>query len=429
MADDRAKSAPTRGTVCTACPMLCDDIVVTGLGRADGIEVGLACEFGRRSIVSAAVSRGSAGRPAAVVDGVASSLEAAVARAAGMLRSARRVLVTGLASVPIEAQRTAGAIAERCGAAFDTGAADGAVVAGPTIARVGEVTAAWEELRDRADCVLLWFVDPTRSHPRFAERFLAAGADRPPRTVIAVGPTAPVLPTGVACRHVAAPDEAAVGLARELTAAIDRSAGGTTLEPLAAIVEAILRAGCVAVVTGNTDAVGLSRWAVSRLVRRLCHGKPAFEVRLGAGIAAGGGNVAGAAAVSTWRYGASSAIARAMDRGGTFEPAEADGRRLLDRGEVDAVLVVGDPSSAMRESLVAAANARRVSIVWLGADAGEVVSGGTSSVFLRTPSPLLETAGTMLREDGTLVEIRETCAADVPSMLETLSTILGELGS
>jgi hypothetical protein len=110
--------------------------------------------------------------------------------------------------------------------------------------------------------------------------------------------------------------------------------------------EAIARASCVAIVTDDSaDLLGLEPWAITHLVREIAHGKPAFEIPLGRG------DHAAAAAVCTWRYGAAGAIARADRAGGRFLPSEASARRLIERGEVDCVVAIGQLAGSVAAAL------------------------------------------------------------------------------
>ncbi|MFM7107700.1 MAG: hypothetical protein ACKOZU_03735 [Planctomycetaceae bacterium] len=266
-------------------------------------------------------------------------------RAAARLRAARRVLVTGRAGLPARTAARACDLAEACGAAIDFGGLETAQVAGPTIARIGEVTADPEELRDRADLVVLWFCDPAAVAPGFLDRFVtAATAAGRPRHVLAVGPHA-VATAAAATRHLPLPDQAAVDLARLLHAAAIGRAATVPAGPLAAArdaVHAVLdAAGCVAFATDHRDPLGLAPWSLVGLVRAVAHGKPAFEVPL---VPAGA-----ATAACTWRHGAAGAIARADRDGAEFRPAECDAARLVARREVDCVVAVGrlpDPVEA-----------------------------------------------------------------------------------
>jgi formylmethanofuran dehydrogenase subunit B len=423
--------------------MLCDDVAVD----VESHDVRFACDHGGREILRLLAKRPAVEEPLATIDGKAVSPDEALDAAVARLRAARRPLVTGLAAAPLDAQRSAADLAERLAAAFDTGARDGRLVAGPTIARAGEVTAVWEELRDRADLVLLWFVDPAATHPRFIERFLAVPAAGGARRVLAVGGARQALAVGsatqglpgeAAFRQLAANPSEAVTLARAVEAALlgpaqpADSAGDRGDPRVAAMLSSIREASCIAIVTGDDDAVGIADWSVARMVRAAAHRKPAFTVPLGPGVAAGGGNAAGAAAIATWRYGAAAAIHRADDRGASFRPCESDGLSLLRRGEADLVVVTGGLSGAMRRCLEATAAAGRpVDVVWIGDEIADVPHGAGRAVFIRAAHPLFESAGGMLREDGRLVSLRpiphETGVGPSPTIAGRLRDLVGRL--
>ena len=262
---------------------------------------------------------------------------------AEVLSTARRVLVTGLVNASAEAAQAACDIAEAVGAAIDFGQPDLARPAGPTIARVGEVTAAPEEMRDRADLVILWGCDPAVAHPAIA-------AMMPPRAVVVrmpfTGPTA-------------------VDAARMLLHLVR---GGELSDHDAPVVaacraahQAIEAATCVALVTDDTtDGLGLTAWSIVHLVRAIAHRKPAFEIPLRAG------DHAVAAAVSTWRYGAAGAIACADRAGGRFLPTEASARQLLDRDEVDCVLAIGQLPETIETAIQE--HAERLAVIRTAAD-------------------------------------------------------------
>jgi hypothetical protein len=269
---------------------------------------------------------------------------------AAALGAARRVLVTGFAAAAVETAALACDLAEALEAAVDPGAIDCGQIAGPTIARIGAVTADPGELRDRADLVVFWFCPPEQAAAFRAACVTPATATGRTRRVLAVGPTA-AAPEG----HVAVPRDDAFDLARLLHAA----AAGIACPAPAALAAACdtLRtaldaAGCVAFVTCHDDLTGLEPWSLVGLVRTIAHRTPAFEVPLGPGGAG--------AAVCTWRYGAAGAIARADRDGAVFLPSECDALRLIARGEVDAVVAAGPLPDAVEAAIAAQGQALTV---------------------------------------------------------------------
>lgn len=266
---------------------------------------------------------------------------------AAALATARRVLVTGFSAASVETAALACDVAEALGAAVDPGGIDCGQVAGPTIARVGAVTADPGELRDRADLVVFWFCPAAEAAAFRTACVTPAIATGRTRRVLAVGPTA-AAPEG----HIAVPRDDAFDLARLLHAA---AAGIASPAPaaLAAACDtlrtALDAAGCVAFVTCHDDPTGLEPWSLVGLVRAIAHRTPAFEVPLGPGGAG--------AAVCTWRYGAAGAIARADRDGAAFFPAECDALRLVARGEVDAVVTTGPLPAAVEAAIAARGDA------------------------------------------------------------------------
>ncbi|MFM8709436.1 MAG: hypothetical protein ACKOHK_15495, partial [Planctomycetia bacterium] len=196
-------------------------------------------------------------------------------------------------------------------------------------------------------------------------------------------------------------------------------------ESLAAVcgslLEAIRSATCVAIVTNDAaDEVGLEAWSIVHLVRAIAHEKPAFQVPLGAGLAGPGANVAGAAAACTWKYGAAGAIDRADRMGGRFLPGESAARRLIDRGEVDAVLVLGQLDAALERAV--ADRGPALSLVRISAEPQPDGPAADRSILLRCASGVA-TTGTMLREDGRRVELRPCRESTAPQMADLLAAL------
>jgi formylmethanofuran dehydrogenase subunit B len=134
---------------CAGCGCLCDDIVLNDM------PVG-TCPLG-----DAWFDVGDR-PPVARIDDREVSLDEAADAAAAILREARAPLVHGLPGTSCEAQRRAVALAEAAGAVIDVGAA--------APSPIGTSTATLGEIRDRAELVVLWRVDPLVTHPRLLER-------------------------------------------------------------------------------------------------------------------------------------------------------------------------------------------------------------------------------------------------------------------
>lgn len=128
-----------------------------------------------------------------MIDGKPALLSDAIGRAVEILDAAEYPLIYGLSRGATSGQRAAVALAESLGGVLDTTAS---LCHGPSILalqEVGEVTSTLGEVRNRADLVVFWGCDPGSSHPRHAERYSVRSAGRctpggrRDRTVVMVG--------------------------------------------------------------------------------------------------------------------------------------------------------------------------------------------------------------------------------------------------
>ena len=266
---------------CAGCGCLCDDIELTADGPVRTCSLGDAW--------FAVEDR----PPVARIDGREVSVEEAADAAAAILREARAPLVHGLAGTSCEAQRRAVALAGAAGAVIDVGAA--------ASSPVGTSTATLGEIRDRAELVVLWRVDPLVTHPRLLERLrLDPGA----MIVVDSELTATAAAAGV---FVEVDDDF------EALWAL-RAAEGGLAERLRAVRH-------IALIHGPLDE--LTALALHSLVRDLARDRHAVTLGLRAG------NARGAEDVLAWQTG----FAGPVDFARGF-PREAE------RGEFDAELVV-----------------------------------------------------------------------------------------
>jgi len=334
--------------------------------------------------------------------------------------------VTGLADATLEAIQAACDVAEAAGGAIDAAAAEVASPAAPLAARAGSITADVAELRDRADLVLLWSADPDALEPGLEVDMLAAPlADGSRRRVIAVGPE-PI----AGGRHLPLPARASVDAARLLEALLlghpvpsGNPATDVVAEACRELASEIREANCVGIVTcPAADPLGLALWAINLLVRTISHERPAFSVPLAAGPAGRLDNAAGAAAVLTWRYGASGGIARADRLGGDFRPAECSAAAMIDRGEVDLVLAVGRLPAEVEGAI--ASRAADLAVIRIDDRSDEPPGCAGPCVHLRCRPP----AGTILRADGReQAVVADDAAGDIASMTGMLESLRDRL--
>jgi len=104
--------------------------------------------------------------------------------------------------------------------------------------------------------------------------------------------------------------------------------------------------------------------------------------------------------------------------GSLFLPGESDARRLISRGEVDAVVALGPLSSPLEQAIAERGDA--VSLVRISDAASMPPKPTGHSIHIRCASGTIATAGTMLREDGRRVVLTPHQQATLPQMRELL---------
>ena len=169
---------------CLGCGCACDDIQLSI--EANRIrDARNACDLGLRWFGDgAAPSRALAGSRDV-------SLEEALDTAARTLRGASRPLVLLAPDISCEAQRAAIALADALHASIDGVTSSTTLTSVLAAQEIGRASATLGEIRNRADVVVFWGVDPSSRYPRFAERYAPEPAGvhvggRRDRIVIAV---------------------------------------------------------------------------------------------------------------------------------------------------------------------------------------------------------------------------------------------------
>lgn len=345
---------------CLACGLTCDDIAVTVRGGRIA-EARNACARGREWF-------GDGRLPMEVRShGEAVPLDHALRDAAALLGTARRALVYLAPDISCDAQRAAVAIADRLRGVVDT-ASSSAVAAGTLAAqRRGRASATLGEIRNRADLLVFWATDPGDRCPRYATRvapepvgaFIPEG--RRGRTVVAVDVGDARGPASADLRLALAPGEELDAVAALRAAATGRALGegaralAERIAPLANVFAGARYAVIVYDPEPGPPAPGGSARraeALIALAQQLNR-----TVRCSLGALREGGNVVGAEAVLTWQTGYPMAVD--FSRGYPRYRPDDGAAALLERGEVDAVLIVGSPEGA---SALQLAHVQRVAI-------------------------------------------------------------------
>ena len=134
-------------------------------------------------------------------------------------------------------------------------------------------------------------------------------------------------------------------------------------------------------------------------------------------------NSAGAGSVLTWRTGYPRAVdfSRGYPR---YDPLDYSAGKLLERGEVDAALVICDDP---HERLSAAAQARLRQIPTVAIDWRETVTLAAADVALAVSVPGVESPGTMFRLDGVSLALRPALPLRHPADFELLQALAAAL--
>jgi formylmethanofuran dehydrogenase subunit B len=195
-------------------------------------------------------------------------------------------------------------------------------------------------------------------------------------------------------------------------APLDRErAGGLPLDALDDLAERLLGVRHVAVIHGALDE--LSALALFELVRDLARDRHAVTLGL-----RGDGNARGAEDVLAWQTGFPTAVsfARGYPRA---NPGELSAAALLERGDVDAALVVAsDPLEELP-------GLRELPMVVV--DARATATSAAARVAFATAADGVEVAGTVHRMDGVPIPLRAPLAAERPGAEEVLAAIAGRL--
>lgn len=376
---------------CLGCGCACDDIAVV-VRRGKIVEARNACGLGVAWFGDGAVPEDVR------VDERKTSVERALGRAVQLLAAAQRPLVYLAGDISCETQREAVAIADHLHALLDGLAATAA--AGVLAAqRRGRAGASLGEIRQRADLVVFWGVDPATRYPRYSSRYavdppgLQVPDGRRGRRVIAVdiGPNRG--PADVDGRIAIAPaDELdALGVMR---ATLERRPGSddeARFRPAAELAERMSAARYVAIVADaepTTSAQAPDATARDRAEALVSLAQALNGPTRGAlSTLRAGGNRSGADAVLTWQTGYPFAVDFA--RGYPSYRPHAGAAPLLAAREIDAALVVGAPATlpdAIAQGL---------------ATVGTIVLGPRASAASFHPTVVIDTGVAGIHEGGT----------------------------
>jgi formylmethanofuran dehydrogenase subunit B len=353
-----------------------------------------------------------------------------MAAAADVLRGASRALVFLASDISCEAQRSAIAIADALRGTVDSVTSATAIATLLAAQEGGRASATLGEIRNRADVVVFWGVDPSRRYPRFWSRYapeptgLHVGGRRS-RTIVAVDIGSARGPEDADIRVAVMPDREVTTLT-ELTAATagrrhehhTATLRGVRLQP--DVLETLLRGKYLAIVTdAEPDDEGDPRDEGRRAALAAFAQALNGPTRCALISLRGGGNRSGADACLTAQTGYPMAVdfSRGYPR---YRPYDNAGVRVA-RGAVDAVLIVGSAAS-VPPALIA--DVARLPTVVIGPRATEQVP--QAFVAIDTGVVGIHESGTALRLDDVALPLTGTITGP-PATFDVVAGLAGRL--
>ncbi len=400
--------------VCTFCGTLCDDIQVETEGNMIK-DVRHACRIGTAKFLSANDLEHRLLKPMVRKNGklVEVSLEEAIEKAAEILKQAKKPLLYGWSSTSCEADKVGIEIAENLGALIDS---TSTVCHGPTVLAVHDVGVAsctLGEVKNRADLVIYWGSNPMHGHPRHLSRysifprgyFRERGQQDRKLVVIDVRKTDTAKLANVFIQVEYGKDYELVSALRKIINGGElkvESVAGVPKEKIIELAEMMKEAqfGVLFFGMGLTQSFGKHRNidnAIS-LVRDLnAHTK--FVIM----PMRGHYNVVGFSEVLAWQAGFPFAVD--FSRGyARYNPGETTANDVLQRGEVDAALVIAsDPVSHFPKKSVE----HLAKIPYIAIDIHPTPTTALADVVIPTAIAGIEVEGTAYRMDTVPIRLRK----------------------
>ena len=405
---------------CLGCGCACDDIavVIEGARIADARN---ACALGLRWF-------GDGSLPGAIVGGNSAAIEDVLREIATLLRSSRAPLVYLAPDLTCEAQGAAIAIADQLHAFVDgvtsSTAAEGILAA----QRRGRASATFGEIRNRADVIVFWAVDPARDYPRFQSRYapdpvgLHLPRGRRDRTVIAVDVGDQRGPDDADVRIQMTAAEEELFLASLRASLAGRTLGDRSLVArVTELATRLNRARYSAIVVDAESPPVVLHWRSDALIA-LTQSLNS-NTRCALSIMRAGGNRNGADTVLTWQTGFPMAVdfSRGVPR---YQPEDATIPRLA-RGAIDAALLVGN-ASAIPAAVTSALRGVRTVAIGPRASQSPIPAG----IRIDTGVAGIHESGMALRMDDMPIPVRSVLPTprDTASLLEALGATIAAQG-
>jgi formylmethanofuran dehydrogenase subunit B len=334
-----------QAVTCLGCGCGCDDLTVKVRGGRIA-EVSPPCPLALRWFGDGTISGDIR------VDGRPATIEQAIAAAADVLAGGGTPLVVMAPEITTEAQRVAIAVADTLGAEVDGGTSDTAAAGIAVAQRRGRAAATLGELRNRADAVLFWAVDPRDRYPRYLERYAAAATATHVRrrSLLSVSVGADRGPKDADLHAEFTAGDEVDALAVMTGTVRGRKFDGLPqrLQPAVGLAERLLEAAYVAIVhdaEAPQEARDAQRTEGLILLAQTLNG----PTRAALSSLRAGGNRSGAEAALTWQTGHPLRVSFAP--GSPRAGAPASGLERLRSGAVGPVLIAGS-TTALGDSMI-----------------------------------------------------------------------------
>ncbi len=398
---------------CLGCGCGCDDLTVRV--RAGRIaELTPPCPVAKRWFGDGTV-------PGEIrVEGRAATIEKAIEAAAAVLSEAARPLVLLAPDLTTEAQRAAIAVGDALRAEVDGATSDTAAAGILAAQRRGRAAATLGEIRNRADVVLFWAVDPRERYPRYLERYAAAAstthASR--RTLLSVSVGSDRGPEQAEFKAEFTPGEEVDALAVMQATIRGHPLGELPerLRPAAAIAERLAQGRYVAIVHDaepGRETRDAQRTESLVALAQVLNG----STRAALSSLRAGGNRSGAEAALTWQTGSPMRVS--FREGHPRAQPARSGFDRLHSGGADAVLVAGSLAELEHPGLAL----DRVPAVVIGPRASAVAG---ARVAIDTGIAGIHEPGTGYRMDDVPLPLSRLLEGPRPAA-ETLGVLLGAL--
>ncbi|HEY8258999.1 MAG TPA: hypothetical protein VIG08_15170 [Gemmatimonadales bacterium] len=343
---------------CLGCGCACDDVSVQLSGERI-TDISPPCPVARAWFGDGSVSN------AIMLNGKPVEFDEAIADAADVLAGAAgRALVYLGPDLSTQAHRTAVAIADLLSARVDTATSPPAAAGLLAAQRRGRAAATLGEIRNRADVILFWGVDPQDRYPRFISRFIDAAGTHVPtgragRRLVTVSVGADRGPAGADLEVTLTPGDEVTAISVMRAVVLGNTLGELppALETAAKAARLLMEGKYVVIVHEAEPAMEpvdpVRSEGLIALTQALNGPTRAALISLRAG-----GNRTGAEATLTWQTG----FPMAVEFSQGF-PRYAPGRRAIDRaGELAAALVTGSFSGLSPDAVAALAKVPSVAI-------------------------------------------------------------------